>query len=365
VTCSRTIGPRVASDEELGEALGRVARDHGLLAWRHGPLPSLDDDRLRLRSQACSGRSADMAFTFRRPARATCPASLLGGARSVIGAALAYAPSASAASAVPAGRVARYSWHDRYRELRAALEAMAQVLSARNFASRVLVDDNQLVDKAVAVALGLGWYGKHTLVLVPGAGSWALLGSIVTDAPAPPGPPPRPLPPAAGCGTCHRCLDACPTGALVAPGVLDARRCLAWLLQSRKPLPLWARPLLGDRLYGCDTCQEVCPINRRIAVKGTRETTEHDEPWVELAWVLEASDDALLKRLGRWYIPGRDPAALRRNALVVAGNVLCPPLDARFTRLLRGAAHHQDASVRDAARWALGRLGLDVGTSVG
>lgn len=344
--------------ESLADALAEAASAHGLTAWRHGALPSLERARSALIGQARSGRSADMAFTFRRPARATSPSALLPGARSLVAAARAFSPAEAPPPRAPSGRVARYSWRDRYRELERALRAIAQVLEERGWRTRVLLDDNHLLDKAVAVALGLGWYGRHTLVMIPGAGSWALLGSVVTDAPPPSTRPPRPFPPAAGCGSCRRCLDACPTGALVAPGVLDARRCLAWLLQSPKPLPTWARPLLGDRLYGCDTCQDVCPVNQRTGAKRAAERSERDEPWVDLAWLLEASDGELLERLGRWYVPRRDPAVLRRNALVVAGNVLEPPLDARFTHLLSQAAEHRDASVRDAARWALARIRL-------
>jgi len=340
----------------LADALGAVADAHALASWRHGPLPELERERSALVGQARSGRSADMAFTFRRPARSTSPVALLPGARSVVAVALAFSPSEAPAPTVPSGRVARYSWRDRYRELDAALGAMADVLEQQGWRAQVLSDDNRLLDKAVAVALGLGWYGRQTLVLVPGAGSWALLGSVVSDAPPPSADAPRPHPPAVGCGSCRRCLDACPTGALVAPGVLDARRCLAWLLQSSKPLPTWARPLLGDRLYGCDTCQDVCPVNQRMSARRPARTSEEDEPWVDLAWVLEASDGELLERLGRWYVPRRDPSALRRNALVVAGNVLTPPLDARFGRLLAQAAHHHDAAVREAARWATERL---------
>lgn len=342
--------------ESLADALGAVADSHSLASWRHGPLPGLERDRSVLVGQRRSGRSADMAFTFRRPARSTSPAALLSGARSVVAAALAFSPGKAAPPPAPSGRVARYSWHDRYHELRGALAAMAGVLEQRGWRAQVLLDDNRLLDKAVAVALGLGWYGRHTLVLVPGAGSWALLGSVVTDAPPPSAEAPRPHPPAVGCGSCRRCLDACPTGALVAPGVLDARRCLAWLLQSPKPLPNWARPLLGDRLYGCDTCQDVCPVNQRMSARRPGGTREEDEPWVDLAWVLEASDRELLERLGRWYVPRRDPSVLRRNALVVAGNVLAPPLDAHLTRLLVQATQHRDAGVREAARWAADRL---------
>ena len=121
----------------------------------------------------------------------------------------------------------------------------------------MVADDNALVDREAAVRAGLGWYGKNSNVLLPGAGSWFVLGTVITDAP---------LPSSSrlsdGCGPCRRCLDGCPTGAIVAPGVVDARRCLAWLVQAPGSIPEDFRPAIGDRMYGCDDCQEVCPPNR-------------------------------------------------------------------------------------------------------
>src|SRR5439155_14350310 len=126
----------------------------------------------------------------------------------------------------PVGRVVGYSWRDEYEPLRAALGSVAERLVEDGFRARVLADDNALVDREAAYRAGLGWYGKNTNLLLPGRGSWFVLGSVVTDAVLP-----IAVPIADGCGSCTRCLPACPTGALVAPGVLDARRCLAHLLQ--------------------------------------------------------------------------------------------------------------------------------------
>ena len=152
-----------------------------------------------------------------------------------------------------------YSWIDHYRPLRIALQAVSDHLVAAGWRARVLVDDNALVDRPAAVRAGIGWYGKNSNVLLPGWGSWFVLGSVVTDAPlAEPGSTSA-VPD--GCGACDRCLTACPTGALGA-GELDARRCLAWLVQAPGVFPREHRVALGDRLYGCDDCQTVCPVNR-------------------------------------------------------------------------------------------------------
>src|SRR5205807_8136934 len=158
----------------------------------------------------------------------------------------------------PLGRVAAYSWRDHYEPLRAALAVVAGRLTSEGWQAEVLVDDNRLVDREAAYRAGLGWYGKNTNLLLEGTGSWFVLGSVVTDAPL----PATASPVFEGCGSCARCLPACPTGALVAPGVLDARRCLAHLVQAPGAFPVEFREALGDRLYGCDDCQEVCPPNR-------------------------------------------------------------------------------------------------------
>ncbi len=199
----------------------------------------------------------------------------------------------------------------------------------------MVVDDNALVDRAAAQRAGLGWFGKNSLLLLPDAGSWFVLGSVVTDAPLRSTPPTAdtPVAHAEGCGTCSRCLTACPTGALVAPGVVDARRCLAWLVQAPGSFPDEFREALGDRIYGCDECQQVCPINKvadrrdpppppgATVLSGSSEARSADGPLVDLLELLEAADEELLVAHGRWYIAERDPRYLRRNALVALGNI--------------------------------------------
>jgi len=157
-----------------------------------------------------------------------------------------------------------------------------------------------------------------------------------------------------GCGACSRCLTACPTGAIVAPGVVDARRCLAWLVQASGTFPVEHRVALGDRIYGCDDCQEVCPPNRRSSVRSR--ATAAPEAWVELVELLDASDDELLARHGRWYIAERDPRHLRRNALVALGNV-ADRADATAVAVLERYRTGGDALLAEHATWALDRLG--------
>ena len=315
------------------------------------------DVRRDLDSRREAGHHAGMSFTFRNPRRSTEPHRLLRDARSVVVGALSYLESPPPRPPGSA-RVARYAWRDHYADLRAALRAGADVLVEAGHRAHVIADDNGLVDRAVAHRAGIGWWGRNSNLLVPGAGSWFVLGSIVTDAEL----PARTETVADGCRSCTRCIDACPTGAIVDDGVIDARRCLAWLVQATGPFPRAHRVALGDRLYGCDDCQDVCPPGRRSVTEADTPVAlgrrPHLDAWVPVVEVLTATDDELLERYGRWYIPDRQPRYLRRNALVVLGNVGDPEDPAHRDAL----DHHllgDDPLLRAHAVWAAARLGLD------
>jgi epoxyqueuosine reductase len=345
-----------------------LGRAQGLDAVGVAPAEPFATTLRHLERRRAAGLHGGMSFTYRRPERSCDPRLALRDARALVVAARSYRRAAqptaaggidetapSDSPAAPAGRVARYAWADHYGPLRTALTAVARRITADGWRARVVADDNALVDREAAYRAGLGWYGKNANLLLPGEGSWFVLGSIVTDAP---------LEPTwdrvdDGCGTCTRCLEGCPTGAIVAPGVVDARRCLAWLLQVEGPFPREHRVALGDRLYGCDDCQEVCPPNRRV--DRTRPATEAEpdaHPVVDLVDLLAAPDHELLARHGRWYIPRREARYLRRNALVVLGNV-GDGADPRVAAALRGALRSDDGLVRSHAVWACRRVGRD------
>ena len=337
------------------EALEAVGRAAGLDAVGVAPATPFERTRADLEGRKAAGLAAGMQFTYRNPARSTEPERALPGARALVVGARSYAHEAGPepdCGARPTGRVARYARHDHYADLRDGLAAVARHLEAQGWRTRVLADDNALVDREAAVRAGLGWYGKSANVLLPGQGSWFVLGSVVTDAPL----APAAAPVADGCGTCTRCLDGCPTGAIVAPGVVDARRCLAWLVQAPGTFPVEWREALGDRLYGCDDCQEVCPPNRRVD-RSVAPATDRGAAGavIDLLDLLAAGDEALLERHGRWYIAQRDPRYLRRNALLALGNA-ADPEDVEVRRVVAAVAAGGDELLAEHARWALDRL---------
>lgn len=319
-----------------------------------------EDTRRVLEERRDRGLAGGMQFTYRNPARSTDPGRALPGARSLVVGAMRYDQRPPPRPGRPAARVARYATTDHYQQLRDALEQVAHELRRAGHRAVVVADDNALVDRAAAVRAGLGWYGKSANVLIPRRGSWFVLGSVVTDAELGAGPEPV----ADGCGGCRRCLDGCPTGAIIDAGVVDARRCLAWLLQAPGSFPVEFREALGDRIYGCDDCQEVCPPSVRVdrAAPDAPRVPRAGDPgsWVDLCWLLQASDEELMGTLGRWYIPRREARYLRRNALVVAGNLLASRADEDLAAAVGSYLLSRDPLLAEHARWAVQR-----GTCVG
>jgi epoxyqueuosine reductase len=323
------------------------------------------DARRALEERRAAGLHGSMQFTYRRPERSTDPEQTLPGVRTLIAGATSYHRDLPdpPLDAGPVARVARYVWADDQDRLLAGLQAVCDALVAAGHRACVVSDQNHLVDRAVAERAGLGWFGKNANLLLPGRGSWYLLGSVLTDAEMLDAPVTGPV--ADGCGTCDRCAPACPTGAIVAPGTVDARRCLSWSLQVTGSFPRDQRVALGDRLYGCDDCQEVCPPNRREVRRASPGGSgtgvplgRRDRAWVPVLQLLAADDQELLDRYGRWYIPQRDPRYLRRNALVVLGNV-GDGADPAVRAALEAALGHPEALLRAHAVWSARRLGCD------
>jgi epoxyqueuosine reductase len=212
----------------------------------------------------------------------------------------------------------------------------------------VLVDANQHVDREGAARSGVGFYGKNTMLITRKYGSWVVLGTLVTTADIEPTAPLE-----LDCGSCTLCIDACPTGALDEPGVVDATKCLSYWTQAPAPIPEEYRGELGAQVYGCDICQDVCPWNRGVEKRRANMAARADaQPHVSLADWLEEGAAELLERYERLYVPKNDERYLRRNALVALGNVGGPS----ELRLAEGLLDDEDELVREHAAWAVVRI---------
>ena len=298
------------------------------------------------------GLHNEMQFTYRNPIRSTDPTSTMPTARSIIVGARSYATEMPQKPAELSARVARYAWADYYEQLRGGLGQIAAQLKTDGWRAIVLADDNSIVDREVAYQAGLGWYGKNANLLIDGAGSYFVLGSVLTDAPL----APMTTSVKDGCGSCRRCIDNCPTQAIVAPGVVDARKCLAWLLQKPGVFDPAYRVALGDRIDGCDDCQEVCPPTVRHAI--VEEPNGETRAWTSVATILSVDDETLLNNFNAWYIADRDPKWLRRNALIILGNV-GDASDESTKSILKRYLIDSEPILRAHAVWATARLGLN------
>ncbi len=337
-------------------------------------------------------------FTAERTEVSCHPDALLPNAQSIIALAVCYLseqPEAELETGSLRGRISRYAWGDDYHEIiKPKLQQFADWLReyARNkigetLETRLFVDTGRMVDRAVAQRAGLGWYGKNTNILTKGWGSWVFLAEIVTNLPLRPDEPLK-----ANCGSCEICLHACPTKALPHPYELDNTRCISFLtIELRGSIPLELRPLMGNLIFGCDICQEVCPVNklveRRLAMperteaqrlpvtnikrKSTIQDTNatipqlnfhpHDEfrprltvgSCPELIPLLSLTEEQFRERFRRSPIKRTKRRGLLRNVCVALGNIGDP----QAVPALIGALHDEEALVRGHAAWALGRIG--------
>jgi epoxyqueuosine reductase len=340
----------------LADELRRIGRAEGLDSVGICHAEPFTEAKRAIEERRRDGCSAGMQFTFRNPERSTNPRVTMPDARALFVGARRYsrADPGGQTGAGPPARVARYSWADHYQPVREALGRVADRLRQDGWRAQTLVDDNALVDRAAAVRAGLGWFGKNTNVLLPEAGSWFALGSVLTDAPIAPA---RVVAVEDGCGSCHKCIDDCPTGAITAPGRLDARRCLAWLVQAPGVFPHEFRTALGDRIYGCDACQDGCPVNKRAERRHPSAPAESGaQARIGVLTLLSVDDAALEVLIGRWYIPGRELRYVRRNALIVLGNT-ADGRDPAVSAALARALGDTDPIVRSHAVWAARHLG--------
>ncbi len=317
-----------------------------------GPTPSWE----AYRAWIARGYGADMHYLSRPDAihRRKDPRNIMPETQTMLVVAASYISGPLPVLPPLHGRVSRYAWEEDYHRwllhrLRALVCKLSETMpEARN--ARTYVDTGPVLERAWAQTAGLGWIGKNTNLIHPKLGSYLFLGTALLDYPVT-GPAPSCVRPS--CGSCTRCLDACPTGALTAPGSLDARRCLSYLtIENHGPIPEAFRSALGDQVFGCDICQEVCPWNDKPRqVNG-------DEPIPENATI--ALTDALFIdpqtfRARYWRTPiwRATPEGLARNAAVVLGNLGDP---AARPHLNRAVDRHPSEMVREHAAWALAQL---------
>ena len=324
--------------------LERLAEELELDVVGAAPASAYGDTERHIRERRDRGLFADMRFTMAHPEVSCHPETLLEGARTVVSAAYCYyAP--EPAPEEGEGRLARYTWHDGYAVLRERLDELGGRLGGEY---RVFVDANQHVDREAAVRSGVGFYGKNTMLITRRHGSWVVLGTLVTTALV---GATRPLD--LDCGSCTLCIEACPTGALDEPGLVDSTKCLSYWTQAPAAIPEEYRAELGAQVYGCDICQDVCPWNRGIEKRRAHDSVPASaEPHVRLTDWLEGDDASLTQRYQRLYIPKNDARYLRRNALVALGNtgdLGDLPAAERFLET-------DDELLREQAEWTVARI---------
>jgi len=315
----------------------------------------LGEAETRLRDWLAAGRHGSMTYMERHGTKRSRPQQLIPGTVRIISARMDYLPP----HCTPAEDVLAQSSHayvsryalgrDYHKLLRQRLRRLAERIHevTGDFGHRVFVDSAPVLEKAVAEKAGLGWIGKHTNLLHREAGSWFFLGELYTDLPLP-----VDTPVTNHCGACRACLDVCPTQAIVAPDQLDARRCISYLtIELRDSIPVEFRTLIGNRIYGCDDCQLVCPWNRFAHMSAEADFLPRhglDAPllikifaWSEEEFLLHTKGSAI-RRIGYecWL----------RNIAVALGNA---PSDTAIIDALNARHDHSSALVREHVAWAL------------
>ena len=316
------------------------------------------------------GFSGEMAWMGRRVEAYEHPRGVLEGVRSVIVLGMNYRTTEPEPVGATQGRVSRYAWgevdyHDLIRE---RLRLLGEFVHGRlpECRTRGVVDTAPLLERDFARLAGLGWFGKNTMLINREAGSWLFLSALLVDVELAQDEPHE----TAHCGTCTRCLEACPTDAIVEPYVLDARRCVSYLtIELRdRAIPIDLRTGAGEWLFGCDVCQEVCPWNRhgrnrhernRRASHG-RESPffpRTDLPGSDAVELLALDDEGFERRFGTTPLARSERAGLLRNAAIVLGN----RGDAGAVGALCGSLNDREPLIRGAGAWALGQLGGEIG----
>ena len=308
-----------------------------------------------------AGMHAGMEYLAVRAERVAHPRRVKPLARSIIAVAMNYyaGEAVPPEDGTPRGRIARYAWGDDYHLVMwKRLRALCASLKTRGAAlAHYYVDTGPMLDRAIAQRAGLGWCGRHGCLITKSFGTWVVLGEVLTDLAL------QPDAPASGdCGYCEACLrgdEACPTGAIVAPGVVDSRKCISyWTIEHRGWIPREVRPTLQDMIFGCDLCQEACPFNRLARPTTHSEFQPRPDvgPYPELLPLVNIDEETYQRRFRRSPVKRAKRSGLRRNVAIALGNLG----DRRAVpELIRALRDPEDPIVRGHAAWALGRIGGD------
>jgi len=308
-----------------------------------------------------AGFHGEMAYMARHGLKRARPAELRPGTLRVVSARMNYQPRAAAGWPVigdpDKAYIARYATgRDYHKLMRNRLEQLARRIGQEigAFGRRVFTDSAPVMEVELAAKSGLGWRGKHTLLLSRDAGSYFFLGEIYTDLPLP-----ADAPAADHCGTCRKCLDICPTGAIVAPYRVDARRCISYLtIELKGAIPPELRPLIGNRVYGCDDCQLACPWNRYAQVSGEADfQVRHGLDQAQLADLFAWSENRFRERMAGSAIRRIGFERWSRNLAVGLGNA---PSSAAAIGALQSRADDPSPLVREHVAWALQRHGISI-----
>ena len=343
--------PKRAPNAELTERVKRLAKEAGFELC--GIAPAARPETLDHFSDWLSqGFQGEMGYLERRREAYAHPAGVLHSVRSLVLVGASYEKPASLESGP--GRIAAYaqSGADYHNVLRDKLRALSDELHAARpgCRTRIVVDTAPLLERDAALRAGLGWFGKNTMLINKRIGSYFFLSALLTDVELVPDPPHV----LAHCGTCTRCLDACPTNAFAKPYVLDARRCLSYLtIELRdRPIPEEMRADVQVWLFGCDICQEVCPWNRKAPAPQMPEFSS-DLGTISPETFLQIDVEEFATRFGQTPLSRPGPDGMARNAAIVLGN----SRDSRWVPQLVTALRHESSLVRHAVAWALGRMG--------
>lgn len=283
------------------------------------------------------------------------PKSVLPSARSIVVVAECYLtsePTDFSRPGDPHGRIARYTWRNYYHDVKAKLEKVAAFLNKKTKADVRFrcYSNGPLAEKPMAQRAGVGWYGKNGIILTKDYGSFVALGALITNVELEEDKPLN-----KSCGGCQACIGACPTKAVIEPYVLDMPKCLQYITHKQQVMPVYIREIWGNRLYGCMTCQDVCPLNHRVKSKNRKPQYGFVGSSLSLIPILQMTEKEYRKhfhenQIGEWWVSF---GAIQRNAAVALGNIGDPSAIPVLTCVLK----HRSFIVRGHAAWALGKIG--------